>query len=270
MRQGLINRRLVMGSGWYYLPDKHKVTGNSTVNIENGILKCESWAVGESAYTYLTFTNPLESYAEVLFEAKMVGGTSDPTRAGGLGYNQWSTAQDFSGIGGNLIDWMPIDSDKWKTYRVVIPGSIDKPFTAVMFGAFNNSIGEWWFRRFEINFYNHTNLALDGRIARLVKDSTGAAWRIDRDPNGQACLGVYKVEAISNYLRVYYDPIAGWGNPIINTTMNVAGGRYGWQCQPGTITRNYCDLYFYDQNGTGQNPATMGQASVQFSALSGL
>lgn len=270
MRQGLHSRRLVMGSGWYYLPEKHKVTGDGFVKVENGILKCKSNGLSESAYTYITFTNPIESYAEVMFEAKRVSGSSDPKFAGGVGYNQWSNVQPFSGIGGNLIDVMPIDSPIWKTYRFVIPGSIDKQFSAFFIGAFNNSIGEFWFRRLEINFYNHTNLSLDGRIARLIKES-GQPWKIDRNPNGQACLGVYKVEALSNYLRVHYDPVSGWGNPIVQTTMSVYGGRYGWSCQPGTIQRTYADIYLYNQDGVGQNPATLtGGASIQFCAFSAL
>lgn len=267
MRQGLLCRRIQMGSRWdgYIHLDKAMVTGDGFVRVgESGVLQCRSNAINEAAYAYYTFTLSYGAYAEIIFEAKRVFGLQDISRAGGIAYNQYASPTDY--IGGSALEVMPIDSTEWKTYRFAIPSDVNKPFVALWIGAFYNSIGEFHFRKLEVNIYNTTLPAPDIRCCRIV--GGGNNWRIENDQNGQVCYGVHRLDMGSNYLRVVYDSGSSWRNPIVQANLGISGGRYGWTVQHGSITRTYCDLYIVNRSGSVVAPTSVtGTNSIQFTAF---
>lgn len=257
MDQGLLTRRIILGSNFAFAPiEKSRVSGDGFVKVEGGVLKTRSNANNELAFGWFPLTVGLEGYVEVLFEAKRVSGSStDFLQSGGVGYFAFDTNKPVSGISGNVQDWTKIKSSEWKSYRFVIPSQLTTPFVAIVFGCFTNSIGEFWFRRFEINVYNGPQSQPDMRVGKIIKDGSG--WRVDKDPQGSSNIGMKSIEVQSTYLRVHYDWIQAWNDPIVVCSIDASSGRAGWIAQPAGINREASTIQIINSSGSVVAPSSI-------------
>ena len=251
MRQGLISKRVIQGGRFAFMPNPTNAIvsdPNGYVRINKNILETKSTALGKTAYNWYTLVLALEGYAEVMFEAKRVSGSSDISQAGGIGYNRFNNTD--APLAGNLIDWKKIESDEWKTYHLAIPPDPNNPFIVLAIGCFTNTIGEYHFRRIEINTFNERMDSPSVRFAEI--SGSGNNWYIAQGQNSTSYYGIHTVTPYTNYLELKYHDVNSWNKPVIFGNILATTNRYGWQVQFRDITRSSCRMYIYNHSGIGQ------------------
>lgn len=250
MQYGDLSRIYVSTSNWQdIMPDKIVKNGTGTIVLENGILKCRSDATNESAYVYLPFVMSPGSMCEVRVMARRQSGLTDPTRAGGLAFNNYTAPQNY--VGGNLQDINNISNSEWQLYQYSIAGSPDKPFFALFIGAFTSSIGEWWFKDLKITWFGGN--APQVKFGKVYKD--GSTFKVDQAPDGINSQGILKVVAYADYFRVHFTNNEYWQAPVVQA--NIYSGHLGWTAHVGATYRGYCDIKVCNASGQVVNPSTI-------------
>lgn len=233
-----------------------KVTGLGNITIDNGILKCRSTRKGDVAYAYFPLYLTGQEYVEVSFEARVHTGVTPEADAGGIGYNYYDKEQTIDGISGPSTDVTYITSTDWKPYRITVTPNLTKPFTALMFGCFSNTVAELWFRNMDIRVYNAPAPNPDIRMGRVVKNSSG--WWIENRPNERCNIGMQSVTVGAWYIRVNFDPINSWCFPIATATLEANNtDRQGWHVQLGAVGRDFVDIMFFNKSNNLVVPSAM-------------
>lgn len=238
-----------------------QMSGSSTITVQNGVLTCSSVSTNEPAYVLYNLYLPRGSFAEVICEMKGSGAIN----AGGLGYNQFSTA---GSIGGSLIETIPAIDNEWRPYKMTVPADVTKPYTQLLFGVWTNGVATYSFRNVEINVYNGHMISPEVRICRIL--GGGNTWTWEEAVTGQRNFGITSVSVVSSsgLLRVNFEPFKNWDNPIILAQMQHVNNRYGYICQTGSVTNSYAELQIVDKTGNPVRADSLsGVNAIQFMAI---